>query len=115
MIRVVDVKGPPTGSETPSLLFKRSMDHHPNTDERNIAERLLQASRQALAERRIQTAERNLGMCIELADLPDCHKILGLILTVTEHPSARAHLERYVELAPNDREAGLVRAGLRTR
>ena len=53
-----------------------------------------------------------LKLCIESADLPDCHKTLGTLLTLTRSPQAPAHLRRYLELAPAAPDAAAIKEAL---
>lgn len=52
----------------------------------------------ALADDRVEEAERALGICIELADRPECHRTLAALMSLTGDPAAGAHLARYLEL-----------------
>lgn len=53
-------------------------------------------ARAALADNRVVEAERELGTCIEVADLPECHRTLAALLSLVGDPAAGAHLERYL-------------------
>jgi serine/threonine protein kinase len=73
------------------------------------AKEMLAAALDHLKSKNLEGAERLLGLCIEIADLPDCHKTLGSILALEGDPQARAHLLRYVELAPGAPDAAQIR------
>ncbi|MEQ9500938.1 MAG: protein kinase [Deltaproteobacteria bacterium] len=59
-------------------------------------------ARRALEENRVDEAERALGICIEIADLAECHRTLAAILSLTNDPAAAAHLERYLSEVKDD-------------
>lgn len=76
------------------------------------AQGMLERGREVQAARRLDEAERLYALCIDLADLPDCHRALGTLLSVYGDPAGRAHLVRYLELAPNAKDAASVRQAL---
>ncbi|MCC7384003.1 MAG: serine/threonine protein kinase [Deltaproteobacteria bacterium] len=64
------------------------------------AQNMLSSARESLKERDFEGATRYLGLCIEIGDLPDCHKLLAAFLSLTRDPAARTHLEHYLRIAP---------------
>jgi serine/threonine protein kinase len=81
----------------------------PSAKQREEAREMLAAASESLAKKDLATAERLLVMCIEIADLPECHKTLGSILALEGDAAARAHFERYVDLAPDAPDAAQIR------
>jgi serine/threonine protein kinase len=61
-------------------------------EDRRQAGELLENAKSALRAQDLDAAERFLGMCIGLADLYECHVVLGALLSVTQDPTAEAHL-----------------------
>jgi predicted Ser/Thr protein kinase len=76
------------------------------------AQELLAQAQDHLAARDLEAAQRILGLCIQVADLPDCHKTLGSMLTLLRDPAGQAHLRRYVEVAPDAPDAAAIRRSL---
>ncbi len=64
----------------------------------------------ALAAGRGAVAKKKLEECVELADLPECHRSLGVIYA-REDKSTEAirHYQRYLDLAPDAEDAPRVR------
>jgi serine/threonine protein kinase len=60
----------------------------------DLARELLLEAQRKLEEKDLDSAERSLGECIEIADLPQCHRVLGVMLSITGDPAAAAHLSR---------------------
>jgi serine/threonine protein kinase len=81
----------------------------PSEKDRADAAQMLIAALEHLGRRDLDQAEKLLGMCIEIADLPDCHKTMGTILALTRDPRARSHLLQYVDLAPTAADAAEIR------
>ena len=65
-----------------------------------------------LKKRAYDRAKEYLRFCIEIADLPECHKRLATILALEQHPSARTHLEHYLRIAPSAPDAEEIRKRL---
>jgi serine/threonine protein kinase len=82
-----------------------------NPSEKDVADakEMLGAAVDHLKSKNFEAAERLLGLCIEIADLAECHKTLGSILALEGDPHARAHLKRFADLAPNAPEAAPIR------
>jgi serine/threonine protein kinase len=74
-----------------------------------MARELLSEARTHMASRNLAEAEKLLGLCIRMSDLPDCHRALASILALGERPGARAHVERYLETSPDPKEARRLR------
>ncbi|MCB9646740.1 MAG: serine/threonine protein kinase [Deltaproteobacteria bacterium] len=90
------------GSNPAALVAPRFVygDRDPPTPQAvEDARGLLAQAQDHLAHQDIEAAKRLLGLCIQVADLPDCHKTLGSLLTLLQDPSGRAHLLRYVQTA----------------
>ena len=60
----------------------------------------LTEARRALKDLDAGAAERALGACIQAADLGPCHRALASLWSLLDHPSAGAHLARYL-VTPN--------------
>lgn len=74
------------------------------------ARTLAREGRAALAAGQNNTARSDLLTCIELADLPDCHRSIALLyVNLKDTPSARTHYRRYLELEPDAVDAAEVR------
>ncbi len=69
----------------------------PLADDIQRGYRLLIRARGHMRSQEFAAAEQKLGDCIELSDLPACHKALAMVLVSRELPAARQHLERYVK------------------
>lgn len=90
---------------------KHRMDpNKPVTEaERRDGREMLEAAKERLAARDLDGAERLLGLCIEVSDLPACHKRLATMLTLTgDHERARTHFQHYLDTAPNDPDAATI-------
>jgi serine/threonine protein kinase len=81
----------------------------PSAKDQMEAREMLRAAEDHLAKKDLGAAERLLQLCIDMADLPECHKLLGSILALQGDARARGHFMRYVELAPDAPEAGPIR------
>jgi hypothetical protein len=69
-------------------LMPAATDHTPVTPtDRAVGARIHREARSFLRDGKLVEAERMLGMCIEVADLVDCHRDLGLPLSIADHPS----------------------------
>jgi hypothetical protein len=73
------------------------------------AEGMLKAAYEHLEARRLNEAENILRLCIQVADLPECHRTLGSLFAFTFDPRAAVHLRRFVELAPHAAGATSIR------
>jgi hypothetical protein len=62
-----------------------------------------------LKKKDLDAAEALLRECIELADLPECHRTLGTMLALTLNPAARAHFEHYLSISPSAPDAEQIR------
>jgi serine/threonine protein kinase len=69
----------------------------------------LRSALEKLRTREVAAAELMLLQCIETADLPDCHKLLGTLLTLRGDPAARAHFTHYLTIAPAAEDAEAIR------
>lgn len=78
------------------------------------ARRALSAGRAALQNLDGRVARDAFVQCIQQADLPNCHLELGLLLLVVNDGAGYAHLERYLELAPDAHESEAIRQALQT-
>lgn len=82
--------------------------------DRTDAREMLAAAEERLTKRDLEGAERLLGLCIDVADLPGCHKRLATMLTlIGEHGRARFHYEHFLDTAPGDPDAPAIRRVLR--
>ncbi len=84
----------------------------PSDRDREDARGLLLQAQTHFEGRNLDQAERLLALCIQLADLPECHRSMGSMLTLTRSPKARAHFQRYLQLAPNAADAPTIRGFL---
>ncbi|MBK6685003.1 MAG: serine/threonine protein kinase [Deltaproteobacteria bacterium] len=101
--------GPRLDQEAPALIpTGRVPDARALAD----AQGMLERGREHQKERHLDEAERLYALCVELADLPDCHRGLGTLLSVYGDPQGRAHLLRYLELAPDASDAPAIRQAL---
>ncbi len=82
--------------------------------ERSRAEELYQRGKSALLRGHHNEAEDALLACVAIGGLPDCHRNLGVLYARQDDtPQAVHHYRRYIELAPDARDADRVRAMLR--
>jgi serine/threonine protein kinase len=81
---------------TPSYRFAGAQAPDPRNV--RVAQSMADAAKEQLAEDKLEPAVQLLGACIEIADLPECHRVLAGVLLVAGEPAGRFHLERY--LAP---------------
>lgn len=103
----------PTDATHPSApRYEYTKAAPPSPADRQDGLSLLIQAQTHFAARDLDQAERLLSLCIQLADLPECHRALGSMLTLTRSPEARAHLLRYLELAPQAPDAAAIRAAL---
>jgi hypothetical protein len=85
----------------------------PSPKDAALARRMLAEAESEIRQANLEAAERLLGTCVELSDLPDCHRALASMLSVTGSLHARAHLERYVATATAADDLEIVRNILR--
>ena len=104
---VVVVASSPATLVNPRFVYTR--DGPPAAQARQDAAGLLAQALDHLAARDLEAAERLLGLCVEVADLPDCHKTLGSLLTMLQDPAGRAHLARYLAIAADAPDAAEIR------
>lgn len=78
--------------------------------ELDAARALYLRAKKELAKSELESAEQLLGDCIKKADAPACHLLLATALSLRQHPSARAHLDRYLLLEPDPRARAMIRA-----
>lgn len=103
---------PPPISQPRAGIYTYSEPQRPSDEDRKSARALLQQAQQQLQTRNLDQAEQLLGLCIQLADLPECHRGLGALLSLTQAPEARTYIERYLELAPDAPDATALRQSL---
>ncbi len=102
----------PTVRSRPSV-YTYSEDQVPSTQDRQSAQGLLLQAEHQLTARNLDRAEELLGLCVELADLAECHRGLGAILRLTGAPKeARTYIERYLQLSPDAPDAQALRQSL---
>lgn len=80
--------------------------------DRRDAREMRRAAHEHLRRRDIDASLRLFRLCIEIADLPACHRDLASVLTLIGDNAAREHLLRYLALAPNAPDAAAIRAAL---
>lgn len=79
------------------------------------ARHLLGSARKQLSARDLNGAESALELCIEAADLPECHRQLGSLRALVQDPRAWASFERYLSLDPDSPQARRIDAASRRR
>jgi hypothetical protein len=99
----------PAGSELGEVRAQMPDGRTPSSGDLADARGMLINAQAAFAKGDFQSAARALGLCIEIADLPDCHKLLGTYLALSGHPAARTHLEHYLRIAPAAPDAPQIR------
>ncbi|MEQ9497444.1 MAG: protein kinase [Deltaproteobacteria bacterium] len=83
--------------------------------ERFRAEAFYQRGKSALLMGRLSEAEKALRACVAIGGIPDCYRNLGVLYAKQDDtPRAVHHYRRYLELAPDARDADRVRAMLRS-
>jgi serine/threonine protein kinase len=73
------------------------------------------AALEELSKKDLDSAEALLKQCVEIADLPECHRTLATLLSLSGNPAARTHFERYLSIVPDAPDAEQIRRALRTR
>lgn len=101
--------GPRLDNEVPPLIPTGQV---PDARALADAQGMLERGREHQKDRHLDEAERLYALCVELAELPDCHRELGTLLSLYGDPQGRAHLRRYLELAPDASDAAAVRQAL---
>jgi hypothetical protein len=109
---IVILAPPKLEPAAPVYRYKPGDRPMPSANDLRDARQMLATAEEHLAQRDLDGAQRLLGVCIEIADLPDCHKTLGGLLALTRSAAARTHLERYLKLAPDAPDADAVRQAL---
>ncbi|MCK6551854.1 hypothetical protein L6R52_38825, partial [Myxococcota bacterium] len=84
-------------------------DGTPTPDDATAARGFHAAALDHLGRQDLPGAEGLLRQCIEAADLPECHRTLGTILSLTGHPAARTHFDHYLHIAPSAPDADAIR------
>ncbi len=107
---VVLVPGPARAAEL-TASFKGGAAGPSPADLRD-AKSMLSSADDHLAKRDLERARDFLKLCIEIADLPECHKRMASLLSLTRDPAARTHLEHYLRIAPSAPDAERIRAAL---
>lgn len=93
-------------------------DDAPDTEDVALVQAglLYREGNQHLAKGKVDAAKAKLLECVELADLPECHRSLGVIFAREDRtPESIRHYQRYVDLAPDASDAERVKALIRTR
>ncbi|MEQ8276834.1 MAG: protein kinase [Deltaproteobacteria bacterium] len=93
-------------------------DDAPDTEDVALAQAglLYREGNQQLAKGKVDAAKAKLLECVELADLPECHRSLGVIFAREDRTTESIrHYQRYVDLAPDANDAERVKALIRTR
>jgi hypothetical protein len=105
---------PPADTAVGPAKFRHDPTRSISPQDRRDAAEMLEAAQERLAKRDLDGAERLLGLCIEVADLPACHKTIATMLTITgDHGRARSHYEHFLDTAPSDPDAARIRDVLR--
>lgn len=94
LLRPNTVKTLRTRATTPSLGYTYKGDAPPTDRAIAWAKKTLEEGRASLAARDLGEAERMFGACIEMADLPECHAEIALVLWLADHPEAAVHRDR---------------------
>ena len=95
-----EVAAPDLGPRTPT---KQSIDE---------ARFMLETAERHLTKRETGEATQLLKLCIDTADLPECHKRLASIYALFHDPKARMHLEHFLRVAPASPDAEAIRQAL---
>ncbi len=93
-------------------------DDAPDTEDVALVQAglLYREGNQQLAKGEVDAAKSKLLECVELADLPECHRSLGVIFAREDRTTESIrHYQRYVDLAPDASDAERVKALIRTR
>ncbi len=76
------------------------------------AQAMWKTAQEKLLAQDLEGAKRMLHLCIQIADLPRCHRSLASIYSLLEAPEARGHWQHYLRLAPDGPEAPAIRRAL---
>lgn len=75
----------------------------------------LVSAHESLKRAELSEAESFLIRCVESADVPECHKLLGTVLALRGDPAANTHFAHYLTIAPSGPDADAIRAILEKR
>ncbi len=103
---------PPRADLPVEASHKYTRKKPPTVNDTRDAQEMLKAAQEHLQKRDLDAAERVLGLCIEIADLPGCHKAMGSLLALTQNPAAVTYFEHYLNVAPAAPDAGKIREAL---
>jgi hypothetical protein len=82
----------------------------PRGENRARAEALGQSAKAEIERGDLPAAEHDLQGCLSLAEIPECHRMLGELLTKRgERAKASVHLKRALEMAPDSPRAKEIR------
>ncbi len=98
----------PAGGTAPAPKTQNQPSQNPT--EVQDARAMLDLAQEALRRKDLAQAENHLAFCIRLANLPNCHKMMGTLFALTRDPRARQHFEQYLELAPDSDDKARIRA-----
>lgn len=85
---------PPSYIFDPVEKYSYKHDDPPGSEQRKTAAMMLAQGESALAQLDFVKADLFFGHCIEIANLPSCHRRLSALLYVVRDGSARAHYLR---------------------
>jgi hypothetical protein len=102
----------PAGGDLARPLAAYRETGNPSPKDTSDATGMLNSALEHLERKDIDGAEGLLEQCITVADLPDCHKMLGTLLVLTRNPAARTHFEQYLHIAPTAPDADEIRRAL---
>lgn len=78
------------------------------------AEAAYREGNEAMLASNNQVAKQRLEECVDLADLPECHRSLGVLAAQQDRvEESLAHYTRFLELAPDARDADRIRKMIR--
>lgn len=79
-------------------------------DRRARAREVLTAARRALMNGEMMTAEEGFKECLKLAELPECHRNLGVLYAqIKDTTQSIKHYRKYLEISPNAQDADYIR------
>lgn len=99
----------PTAAVTASPPATYDRETPPSPQDLTDARGMLATAQDHLRAGRLESAFPTLEECVRIADLPDCHKLLGTILGLRQDPRARLHFVRYLQVAPAAPDADEIR------
>jgi serine/threonine protein kinase len=99
---------------SPGLVYAYEGAGPPSEVDSEAARALLKQAQRRMESDDIDEAQSMLGVCIRLADIPDCHRLLGDALFTRDRAAAHAHYERFLATTdrPRSEEADAVRRKL---